>query len=166
MRKLPPADVYKCECGDHAWCEVNRGYVTLVSPTDAHLIEGDKWHAKVRRDAPIYCLRKRNDRHISLHREILTPEDGLCVDHVNGNGLDNRRPNIRPCTQLENSRNKKKRARNGYKGITLNRGKWQARVSDKNVGRFDSPEEAARAYDEAARRLHGQFARLNFPEAA
>lgn len=91
------------------------------------------------------------------------------VDHRNGDTLDNRRENLREATYCQNSANRPahKRTCTGYKGVNRSNGRWQARIMKegkrKFLGNFDTPEEAARAYDVAARELHGDFAWLNFP---
>lgn len=105
-----------------------------------------------------------------MHREIKPAGIGLMCDHKNGNTLDNRRENIRPCTRLQNMANQKKCSRNtsGYKGVTK-RGdeRWLAVIYHANIsynlGRYDTAEEAARAYDAKAKELNGEFAFLNFP---
>lgn len=94
------------------------------------------------------------------------------VDHINGDGLDNRRSNLRPATALQNMANKRRYRNNtsGFKGVTRNSGTgrpWQASIRANNrryhLGYHDTPEQAARAYDAAALRLFGEFARPNFP---
>lgn len=105
-----------------------------------------------------------------MHQQIM----GINSDHIDGDGLNNRRSNLRPATQQQNTRNRSKSATNtsGFKGVcrTPQEGKWRARIavncSTKFIGLFDSPEEAARAYDAAAIQLHGEFAKLNFPQKA
>jgi hypothetical protein len=95
------------------------------------------------------------------------------VDHINGDGLDNRRENIRLASPTQNQQNKRKQsapASSRYKGVTFKtaRGRWEAsiRVDGKNtfLGRFHDEEAAAHAYDAAARIHHGRFASLNFPD--
>lgn len=89
------------------------------------------------------------------------------VDHINGDGLDNTRNNLRAVTPAENLRNQRLRKDNtsGFKGVSRHEGRWRARVrvdgKYTHVGLFDSAEDAARAYDEAARNMHGIFARTN-----
>jgi hypothetical protein len=102
-----------------------------------------------------------------LHRFILQAKPGQCVDHVNGNGLDNRKSNLRLCTNAENRRNSAKH-RDGaakYKGIIKLREKWQAGVSvgglKHRLGPYPTEEDAASAYNIGALELHGEFARLN-----
>jgi hypothetical protein len=100
-----------------------------------------------------------------MHRVILDAPEGSEVDHVNGDGLDNRRKNIRLVTRTENLRHQKtfRNSKSGYKGVTFNpvNGRWKATL---NLGTFDSAEEAARAYDRVIRRLFGSLAKTNFED--
>lgn len=121
---------------------------------------GNKWYARRRGKPP-------DMKTIRLHNEIMKAGS---VDHINGDGLDCRRENMRLATKSENSRNRGPNANNtcGYKGVYIDKGsgKWRARIraSDKrlHLGYFATPEAAARAYDEAARKHHGEFAKTNF----
>lgn len=91
------------------------------------------------------------------------------LDHINGNTSDNRILNLRPASRIENSFNRRlnKNSTSGYKGVNWHKaaGRWQARIwvngKVHHLGWFDNPITAAAAYDDAARRLHGQFAKLN-----
>lgn len=118
-----------------------------------------------------------NRKCVYMHRMImgLKPGDGLRVDHISHNKLDNRRSNLRVCSCKENHRNSRLYGSNksGFKGVYrngTNKKPWTAQicVSYKTMylGRFDNPEDAAKEYDRAAIKHFGEFARLNFPEKA
>lgn len=107
-----------------------------------------------------------------LHRFILMPKKGEHVDHADGDKTDASKSNIRICNRSQNQRNRRQKINcdNPYKGIHLLRrtGRWQAQITiafrkKKHLGYFATAEEAARAYDEGARKYHGEFARPNFP---
>lgn len=107
-----------------------------------------------------------------MHRLLTKAPKGMMVDHRNGNSLDNTRFNIRVCTALQNCVNRAGYGSSGYKGVRwMERSKkWYAvlKINGKDTylgGRgFSTREEAARVYDDSARKHHGEFARLNFPE--
>jgi len=115
-----------------------------------------------------------------LSRLIMDEPKGMLVDHVNGDTMDNRRSNLRICSKSENGRNRKIASKNntsGFKGVSYRKKgpdminewsrPWQAYINyDKKrhyLGTFATAEEAARAYNLKAKELHGEFARLNFP---
>lgn len=114
---------------------------------------------------------------VMMHRQILGISGCEEGDHINGNGLDNRRANLRRCTRQQNSWNKParrlvtRRPTSRYKGVSWDKArcKWRAELRTDGViqlhKRFDSEIEAARAYDAAARFHFGEFAFLNFPDA-
>jgi hypothetical protein len=105
-----------------------------------------------------------------MHRVVNMTPKGLHTDHINGNKLDNRESNLRSCNNTENSRSRTRATtpKSGFIGVCRKNQKWQASImSDYRktyIGVFDTPELAARAYDDAARRLHGSFAKLNFSD--
>jgi len=109
---------------------------------------------------------------VRLHRLIMNAPDGVLVDHRNGDSLDNRRDNLRPATRTQNAYNARKRKNTSSRFIGIHRdkrtGRWKAQIraqgKDIWLGRFDSEIDAARAYDAAAKKYHGEFARLNFPQ--
>jgi hypothetical protein len=116
-------------------------------------------------------MKKYRGRSRSLYRIIMDAKDGEQVDHIDGNRLNNRRSNLRICTQFENSRNIKiVRGVSKYKGVSWkNRiSKWSVsiRINKKryHLGDFVNEIEAARTYDVFARELHKEFAVLNFPD--
>lgn len=102
---------------------------------------------------------------------ILKPEKGLVVDHINGDPWDNRRENLRVCTNAQNVRNRRKhRCGNPFKGVYQNGNCFRAVITCDGIvyqlGSYDTAEEAARLYDAAALHLHREFACLNFPDAS
>jgi HNH endonuclease/AP2 domain len=111
-----------------------------------------------------------NGKTIYLYRHILNAADGLVVDHVNGNPLDNRKANLRICTQTENCYNSAKRsgAKSKYKGVSIRdeAKPFRARITKDgkgcHIGSFETEIEAALAYDVKAKEMFGEFARLNF----
>jgi hypothetical protein len=161
---------------------LTKGYVAVIDDSDARLAK-NKWTALEvkRKDGSIrrvYAVRGEyrssvdNHRLLYLHRAVLglkDPKDN--ADHIDGNGLNNLRSNLRICTHRENTRHEKGlRANNtsGYRGVSLRHDgkKWVAsiRLGDgkrKILGSFVDPKMAAAAYDEAAKKHHGTFATIN-----
>lgn len=115
---------------------------------------------------------KKKTTEISMHRLIMDAPKGLQVDHIDGNGLNNQRNNLRLCTKTQNLYNRRvnKSIVSGYKGVSsCPKGKpWAARISvdgvERHLGKFDCRHQAARAYNHAATELHGEFACLNIIE--
>lgn len=105
-------------------------------------------------------------KHWFIHRMLLAAPAGMNVDHVNGNVLDNRRANLRLCSVAENQRNIGKRVTNtsGYKGVYKQGKSWVAEITvDRKtfyLGAFQTPLLAHGAYAQAARKYHGDFARV------
>lgn len=109
---------------------------------------------------------------IFMHHVVLDVPDGMDADHQDRNKLNNQRSNLRPATRSQNKANVSMLSTNtsGFKGVNKGppRGKpWVARITvgqkAKHIGCFNTPEEAAHAYDEAARETFGEFAFQNFP---
>ena len=156
-----------------------------------------KWYAQCPPGATHYAF--TGSRRVTMHRVVMDAPKGMDVDHINGDTLDNRKQNLRLCTQSQNSMNKKLRSdsRSGFKGVYEKPTPWkykyvskktgevsireympkkpfQAYIADPNtpakrkrhirLGYYATKEEAARAYDKKAKELHGEFARLNFPD--
>jgi hypothetical protein len=146
------------------------GQIALIDDEDYDLVIGYNWRSLRGRNGCVYVRAKRKGKTILLHRLVMDPAEGQFVDHRNGNGLDNRRSNLRLATPSQNQGNKTARwGCSAYRGVTRRkRGrKWQAviRIGSviKPLGSFDSEEDAARAYDAAALAHWGEFAALNFP---
>lgn len=146
------------------------GGVTLVSDEDYEYLMNWKWR-RIDSTSTSYVVRRGANTHrVHMHRVIMKPPSDMVVDHINGNGLDNRRENLRVCTTRENVQNKRMPVHNtvGYKGVTRHHsGKYQAQITvngkHKNLGIYSDPLEAAHVYDNAAIKYFGEFARINFP---
>lgn len=141
----------------------------LVDDDDFERLSNHKWSA-----GPRHVYRRARDsrgsRIVLLHREIMCPPDGLVVDHIDGDPLNNQRSNLRVCTSQQNSFNVRPGAGvSRFKGVSKHRftDKWRAYISfnreQVHLGFFDSEEAAAVAHDMAASILHGEYARLNYP---
>ncbi len=154
------------------WIPLAHNKWMLVDEGDADLFEGKK--LKVHQNGYAYWSGSLNGdpiRQHPAHRLILGlgtfVETGLHTDHINGIRLDNRKSNLRACTPIQNSWNKSQPNKYGFRGIQKVNKKWIARIRPNgihtHIGIFDSPEEAARAYDVAAKKYYGEFAKLNFP---
>lgn len=144
-------------------------YTALVDDVDYDRVMTLRWCVvPMVHCGKVYAQASQGRRHsnIYLHRFLTNAPQGLQVDHVNGNGLDCRRENLRLCTVFENhwNRTKTKRNTSGYKGVARNREKWVAVIKkfgkSYHLGRFETPELAYDAYCKAAITLHGEFARL------
>lgn len=156
---------------------LTRGMVAIVSACDFEWLNQWKWQAGRTTNGKCYVVRRATittgvRRNLSMHRLITHAPRGTEVDHRNGDSLDNRRCNLRICTGTQNKCNRPKGtgASSQFKGVCLDkeRSKWKAQIEidykSIALGRFDNEIEAAQAYDRAARELHGEFARLNFPK--
>jgi hypothetical protein len=156
---------------------LTQGKFAIVDAEDYEELAKYKWFA-VRYELGCYAVRavkakesRGKERTVRMHRAILGVPKGKIVDHINHNGLDNRRANLRVATRRENSWNKRKQRGNcssQYKGVTWlkSEGKWQARIVCKGraifIGYFDDEKAAARAYDARAAELFGEYAAPNF----
>lgn len=137
-----------------------------VDPEDFDRASQRRWYAVKRgRKALILYAESAAHPQVLMHRFIVDCPTGFVVDHINGDGLDNRRSNLRVCSQRDNSRNRG--AVNGYCGVSWKAdiGRWRARIMverrEISLGAFDTPEQAAEAYNRAAIEHFGQFAKLN-----
>jgi hypothetical protein len=149
---------------------LTRGLHAIVDAEDYEWLSQYKWYAQPTvSHQTFHAVRNSRRGKVFMHRMIMPPPHGMLVDHINGNGLDNRRCNLRICTRAENSRNGPKRAgtKSRFIGVHPRGGKWQVCVTYKGkehyLGLFDDEVEAAKARDLLARKLHGKYARLNIP---
>lgn len=142
--------------------QLTQGYVALVDDDDlARVLALGRWQVSVC-GRKLYASHGANRRTVRMHT-FLTGWD--FVDHRNGDGLDNRRANLRPATAAQNAANQQLSIANttGYKGVSLYRnGRFRASIQRRHLGYFDTAADAARAYDAAALDLFGDFAHLNF----
>lgn len=153
--------------GNTAYVPLTKGAVAVIDAEDAPDVGRFNWHLAERGSGLLYAARsvqKDGQRSlVYLHMQICPTEKQ--VDHRDGDGLNNRRLNLRPATGAQNVANMKMHARNrsGAKGVWRHGRKWRATIqrNGKNwhLGGFDTVEEASAAYQAAARELHGEFAR-------
>ncbi len=147
--------------------QLTKGRVTIVDDEDYDWLTTWKWCT-----SQGYAARSVASDHVDviyMHRLLLAAPPKMVVDHINLDKLDNRRSNLRLCTRSQNCYNRpaSKSSRSGVKGVFWDneKGKWlsQICVSGKriHIGRFNSMEEAARAYNDAARDVFGQYAYIN-----
>lgn len=155
---------------------LSQGAVALVDDCDYELLSTRTWFLTKGKSRWNYAgtnVPSKDRPHGStllMHRHLVNAAPGQFVDHINGDTLDNRRMNLRLCTNAENIRNMRIRGGSSrFKGVYLDKSSndWRAQImhnyKKQNLGNFKSEEDAARAYDAAALRLFGEFARLNFP---
>lgn len=147
---------------------LSNGDYAIVDNRDLSTVAPFRWYGvSSPQSRTLYANATIGGRTVKMHRLILGTN--LHVDHKNGDGLDNRRRNLRPATHSQNMKNQRLRLDNssGFKGVYFNRPtcKWGAQIwSDGKhywLGLHITRELAARAYNRAAKKLHGKFARLN-----
>jgi len=154
---------------------LTQGQFAIVDDADFELVNSFKWCAARQKRGRYYAVRKirktGESRIFNMHRLIMPCAEGCFVDHKNGNGLDNRRENLRVCDRFQNASNRGKDLDNtsGFKGVFSSGRKalpWRAKIKARGfshyLGLHPTPELAAIAYDCAAKKLHGEFAKLNF----
>jgi len=163
--------------------KLTRGLYAKVSQEDFEEINKHKWQAINNQGDTFYAIRgvyiNGRKKRLYMHREIMKPPASditqggkrIVVDHKDGDGLNNTRENLRIVTATENTYNRKKyrkKCSSQYKGVSREKGskKWRATIYHKRkpirLGFFDDEIEAAKAYDEAAKELYGEYAHLNF----
>lgn len=154
---------------------LTRGYSAVVDDADYARVSQYRWHVRIDKHG-IYAGRNRRQPNGTYATQRLhTFLTGWPrVDHIDGDGLNNQRSNLRPATAAENNRNARKHAAaySQYKGVSWckREGRWFAQIQyerrHRHLGYHPTEVEAALAYDAAARELFGPFARINFPDLA
>lgn len=152
---------------------LTQGKVAIVDDEDFERLSQWKWYYKASnltgyaaRDVTVEGKRVR----IKMHRIIMNPADDEEVDHIDGDGCNNQRHNLRVCTHQENCCNNRRATGEGatYRGVRYESGRWRAAISSgdsvKSLGSFLTEEDAARAFDSDAHQRYGEFAKLNFPD--
>jgi len=152
-----------------------KGKVAIVDDDVYEYLSQWNWTTHCSENKRWYAARNegyRFHRNILMHRVIMNAPNGVDVDHWDGDGLNNQKYNLRFCTPIQNARNRRCRSDStvGLKGVghkdTKKKKRYFARITfegkDMFLGIFNTPEEAARAYDEKAKELFGDFARTNF----
>jgi hypothetical protein len=153
--------------------QLTQGKVAIVDDEDFEYLNQWKWHAS-KLGNKFYAQRHNNllitkNIKILMHRNIMKPKKGFVIDHIDGNTLNNKKNNLRICTHAENMRNSKMPINNtsGFKGVSYvkknNTYMSSIRFNDKKIylGLFINPIDAAKAYNAAAVKYHGEFANLN-----
>lgn len=167
-RQEPFRQAHACDCGDHGFVGLTRGKVAIFDVAAIPKVAPHLWNAKRMKDGSIYAESRIDGQQIGMHRWFcgLGRGDGQHVDHRNGDTLENRSTNLRPCSPAENIRNARAHLRPvKFKGVHLRSSKWHFEIQagpirERGFG-FATAADAARAYDAAAVKLHGQFARTN-----
>ena len=163
-------NLYRIPRDGHGIASFAGGGEFLFDLADLPLIEHHTWHLG-KRGYPATHIRGKT---VVLHRLLFPEADGMEIDHINGDKLDNRRANLRPCTHQQNGFNQKRRHTNtsGYIGVSFLRrlGCYEAYIhfhgTKHHLGLYTDPIAAARVRDCVAKLLFGEYARLNFPRKA
>lgn len=171
ISKRGPAPL-KCPYGAK-WLALSKDRFALVDSDDFKRVSPWLWSVLVRRSPYTpYAMRRQDHKTIYLHRFISRAPDGMDVDHIDGNGLNCRKYNLRICTHAENQRNYTKchkKTSSKFKGVRLDKDgiRWVSHIKlngkTSYIGSFNTPEQAAHEYDKAALFRFGKYAKLNFP---
>lgn len=149
----------------------NGGYAT-VDDDIYELVKVFKWRRDSLANHVVRTYGPKNGRRLMrLHRFVMDAQKGQIVDHIDGNVLNNTRDNLRLANKSTNGMNRRAQRNNksGFKGVCKHTQceRWVAQIVIGGVkwsGTFKTAEDAAKAYDEKALELHGEFATLNFPK--
>lgn len=154
--------------------KLTKGQVAQVSDEWYEELNKYNWYAHLDPPSQTYYALRRSKRLfgksklIKMHRVVVNAPDNMIVDHIDHNTLNNQTDNLRVCTVAQNQYNRKINKNNptGYKGVKPHGRGYMARIridgKEIYLGIWDTPEQAARVYDEAAKKYFGEFANLNF----
>lgn len=150
---------------------LTQGKTALVDDADYDLLNEHKWYADKKGNVYYAAGRNKKGQKIYMHQVILNAPGTAQTDHINGNGLDNRRVNLRACNTAQNQWNQRLRCDNktGFRGVSVVTDvpqkpfRVQIQVNNKviHIGYYHTTEQAAQAYDKAALKHHGKFASTN-----
>ena len=155
--------------GDVAYVTLTKGYKAVIDVEDVPSVEAYNWRVQTKGNNA-YAVRSEpigggKQTTVRMHRQITDASPETQVDHIDHNGLNNKRQNLRLCEGIHNTWNARRRCNNtsGYKGVSWSgaMSKWRARINVKGeehrLGYFDTPQEAHQAYCEASKKYHKEF---------
>jgi hypothetical protein len=147
---------------------LTKGKFATVDAADYEWLSAFRWHATCARGR-YYAATVVHGKSISMHRMIMNPPAGMVTDHIDGNSLNNPRSNLRNCTPEQNRHNTRPSGKSSrFIGVYRRGDKWIVKITHKGqrfyLGPFDTEIEAAKARDQKALELFGEYAWLNFPE--
>lgn len=157
---------------DVAYISLTKGYEAMIDVEDLELVGAYNWYAHVHKRI-VYARRTsyigRKATRVYMHRAIMGSQGVMVIDHIDCNGLNNRRCNLRFATQSQNLQNQRTRLVNksGIKGVSWDRNtsKWRAQISAQgkkiSIGYFESKELAQSAYSEASKSMHKDYSRVS-----
>jgi len=162
-RKEPPAPPND----DVRYIALTKGKFAIVDAADFAYLSQFRWHAKETRGR-FYAATVIKGKSVAMHQLLMSPPPGMVVDHIDGNGLNNRRANLRICTPKQNRRNTRPRRKTSrFLGVCRVGDKFKAQIKHNGrtyyLGLFTDQVEAAKARDAQAKQLQGPYAYLNFP---
>src|SRR5258708_4039644 len=147
------------------YIKLTQNKFAIVDDKDFEYLNQFRWfYSNKYAKRSIWYPKIKRQKQIRMHNVICKPINDMFVDHINGNTLDNRRENLRICTQTENNRNRKisKNNQSGLKGVSFFKNRWRAIIKRRFIGYFNTKEEAAKAYDNESLKEFGKFSKFNY----